>query len=136
MPWVPFLWVTYCPLLGASTGFCKFSDKKEVVWGFLFRKSLHSRKNCNSSGPILRNNAEIQMEILPQLLAILSSLQGYEANRGMGARRGTAGSGSSLWAEGFGLRAKAGDKNETDMHNTGDNILNSDQRVSIGINLV
>ena len=136
MPWVPFLWVTYCPLLGASTGFCKFSDKKGVVWGFLFRKSLHSRKNCNSSGPILRNNAEIQMEILPQLLAILSSLQGYEANRGMGARRGTAGSGSSLWAEGFGLRAKAGDKNETDMHNTGDNILNSDQRVSIGINLV
>ena len=54
----------------------------------------------------------------------------------MGARRGTAGSGSSLWAEGFSLRAKAGDKNETDMHNTGDNILNSDQRVSIGINLV
>ena len=136
MPWFPILTLTYGPPLRASTGFCKFSDKKEVVWGFLFRKSLHSRKNCNSSGPILRNNAEIQMEILPQLLAILSSLQGYEANRGMGARRGTAGSGSSLWAEGFGLRAKAGDKNETDMHNTGDNILNSDQRVSIGINLV
>ena len=49
-------------------------------------------------------------EFFRLLLAILSSLQGYEANRGMGARRGTAGSGSSLWAEGFGLRAKAGDK--------------------------
>ena len=74
-------------------------------------------------------------EFFRLLLAILSSLKGYEANRGMGARRGTAGSGLSLWAEGFSLRAKAGDKNETDMHNTGDNILNSDQRVSIGIDL-
>ena len=62
-------------------------------------------------------------EFFRLLLAILSSLQGYEANRGMGARRGTAGSVLSLWAEGSGLRAKAGDKNETDMHNTGDNIL-------------
>ena len=135
MPSVPFLLLTYCPLLGASTGFCKFSDKKGVVWGFLFRKSLHSRKNCNSSGPILRNNAEIQMEILPQLLAILSSLQGYVANRPSGARHAAAGSGGISMSFELWSACEAGDTDETDMHNAGNNNFNSHNRISIGFDL-
>jgi hypothetical protein len=135
MPWVPFLLLTYCPLLGASTGFCKFSDKKGVVWGFLFRKSLHSRKNCNSSGPILRNNAEIQMEILPQLLAILSSLQGYVANRPSGARHAAAGSGGISMSFELWSACEAGDTDETDMHSAGNKNLNSRNRIKIGFDL-
>ena len=106
------MWVTYCPLLGASTGFCKFSDKKEPVWGLLFRNCHRSGKNCNSFGPILRNIAESQMKILPQLLAILSSLQGYAANRPSGARHAAAGSGGISMS--FGLRVKQ----ETQMRQT------------------
>jgi len=36
---------------------------------------------------------------------------------------------------GFGLRAKAGDTNETHMHNVGDDVLSSDKRISIGMDL-
>ena len=135
MPWVPFLWVTYCPLLGASTGFCKFSDKKEPVLGLLFRNYHHSRKNCNSSGPILRKNAESQMEILPRLLAILSSLQGYVANRPSGARHAAAGSGGISMSYELWSACEAGDTDETDMHNSGNINLNAHNRISIGFDL-
>ena len=69
------------------------------------------------------------------LLAILSSLQGYVAHRGLARDAAQLAPGHLYGLRGFGQRAKAGDTNETDMHNTGDNILNSDQRVSIGIDL-
>ena len=135
MPWVPFLWVAYCPLLGASTEFCKFSDKKEPVLGLLFRNFHHSRKNCNSSGPILRKNAKSQMEILPQLLAIPSSLQGYVANRRSGARHAAAGSGGIFMSFELWSACEAGDTDETDMHNAGNINLNSHNRISIGFDL-
>jgi hypothetical protein len=135
MPWVPFLWVTYCPLLGASTGFCKFSDKKEPVWGLLFRNCHPSGKNCNSIGPILRNIAESQMKILPQLLAILSSLQGYVAHRPSGARHAAAGSESISMSFELWSACEAGDTDETDMHSAGNKNLNSRNRIKIGFDL-
>ena len=52
------------------------------------------------------------MKILPQLLAILSSLQGYVANRPSGARHAAAGSGGISMS--FGLRVKQ----ETQMRQT------------------
>ena len=52
------------------------------------------------------------MKILPQLLAILSSLQGYAANRPSGARHAAAGSGGISMS--FGLRVKQ----ETQMRQT------------------
>jgi hypothetical protein len=45
MPWFPILTLTYGPPLRASTGFCKFSDKKRPIWGFLFRNDPHFGKN-------------------------------------------------------------------------------------------
>jgi hypothetical protein len=75
------------------------------------------------------------MEILPQLLAILSSLQGYVANRPSGAKHAAAGSGGISMSYELWSACEAGDTDETDMHNAGNINLNSHNRISIGFDL-
>lgn len=74
-------------------------------------------------------------EFFRLLLAILSSLQGYVANRPSGAKHAAAGSGGISMSYELWSACEAGDTDETDMHNAGNINLNSHNRISIGFDL-
>ena len=79
-------------------GFVNFLTKKDQFGVFYFVMiRILERIGIHPVAKFKRNRSDWD-EFFRLLLAILSSLQGYVAHRGIGARCGTAGSGSSLWA--------------------------------------